>query len=139
MPARLPEPLLLILLLLLTLGACHREKKISGKEFIDREVLVDILVDIHLADGVTNDRVFHRKFDVDSIDILSPILQKHKVSRQEFDTTILVYTRNPELLDQVYNEVLIKLNVMLDENNKKEEKEEETSTLELLPGQYPHL
>ena len=109
-----------ILLLILTLAVCHKNKEITGKEFVEREVLIDMLVDIHLADGVSNDRTFHRKYDVDSIDILSPILEKYQVTRQMFDTTILVYTREAELLDQVYNEVLVKLNVMLDENNKED-------------------
>lgn len=111
---------LILLLLVMTFTACQKQKSITGKEFIEREVLVKVLVDIHLVDGATNDRKFHRKYNVDSIDILSPILEKHQVSRQMFDTTMFVYTRNPELLDQVYNDVLIKLNVMLDENNKKE-------------------
>ena len=111
---------LILLLLVMTFTACQKQKSITGKEFMEREVLVEVLVDIHLVDGVTNDRKFHRKYNVDSIDVLSPILEKHQVSRQMFDTTMFVYTRNPELLDQVYNDVLIKLNVMLDENNKKE-------------------
>ena len=34
-----------------------------------------------------------------------------------FDTTLIVYSQYPELFDQVYNEVLIKLNVMLDESD----------------------
>lgn len=120
MSFRLRNPGLILLLLVMTFTACQKKESITGKEFIEREVLVEVLVDIHLADGVTNDRKFHRKFDVDSIDILSPILEKYQVSREMFDTTMFVYTRNPELLDQVYNDVLIKLNVMLDENNKKE-------------------
>ena len=133
MTVRRPHSIFLLLLLILPFGACHKEVGITGKEFIERDVLVDILVDIHLADGVTNDRIFHRKFEVDSIDVLSPILEKYEVSRQKFDTTIIVYTRNPELLDLVYNDVLIKLNVMLDKNNKEDEKEEETSTTESRP------
>lgn len=119
--ARLSFPLTILLLLVLTLTACQEKKAITGKAFVKREVLVDMLVDIHLADGVTNDRVFHRRYDVDSMDILSPILDKYEVTRQMFDTTIVVYTQNPELLDQVYNDVLIKLNVMLDENDKTED------------------
>ncbi len=127
MSCRLYNPVLILILLVITFTACQKQKSITGKAFIEREVLVDVLVDIHLADGVTNDRKFHRKYDVDSIDILSPILEKHQVSRQMFDTTIFVYTRNPELLDLVYNDVLIKLNVMLDKNSK----EEPASTPEL--------
>ena len=106
-----------------TFTACQKNKGIKGDEFIEREVLVDVLVDIHLMDGVTQDRKFGRKYDVDSLDIFTPILEKHQVTKQMFDTTMFVYSRNPELLDKVYNDVLIKLNVMLDENNKEEELE----------------
>jgi hypothetical protein len=105
----------------MTFNACQTRESITGKEYIEREVLVDVLVDIHLADGVTNDRKFNRKYDVDSIDVLTPILEKYQVTRQMFDTTMSVYTRHPELLDQVYNDVLIKLNVMLDENNREKQ------------------
>lgn len=111
-------PVLLLLILVLAVPACKKKDSISGKAFIKSEVLVDVLVDIHLADGVTNDRKFNRKYDADSIDVLSPILEKHKVSREMFDTTLVVYSQHPELFDKVYNEVLIKLNVMLDENDK---------------------
>jgi hypothetical protein len=120
MNSRLQYSILLILLLALSFTACKKDPSIKGKEFAEREVLIDVLVDIHLMDGVTQDRKFGRKFDVDSIDILTPILDKHQVTRQMFDTTMYVYSRNPILLDQVYNEVLIKLNVMLDENNKED-------------------
>ncbi len=106
--------------ILIVFSACQKKQSISGDEFIEREVLVNVLADIHLADGLSNDREFHRKYDVDSIDILSPILEKYQVSRQMFDTTMYVYTRHPDLLDQVYSDVLIKLNVMLDEINKQE-------------------
>jgi len=121
MYARLRYSTFLILLLALTLTACKKQKTITGKEFIEREVLVGVLVDIHLIDGVTQDRKFSRSYDVDSVDILTPILEKHQVTRQMFDTTMYVYSRHPLLLDEVYNDVLIKLNVMLDENNKEEE------------------
>ena len=120
---RLPYPSILILLLVLTFTACQKKKRITGDEFIERDVLVDVLVDIHLMDGVTQDRKFGRKYDVDSLDIFTPILEKHQVTRQMFDTTMVVYSRNPELLDQVYKDVLIRLNVLLDENNKEEEEE----------------
>lgn len=98
--------------------ACSKNEQISGKAFMEREVLVDVLVDIHLIDGVTNDRKFHRRYDADSIDLLSPILEKHDVSRTMFDTTMATYSRHPDLFDQVYADVLIKLNVMLDKNDK---------------------
>jgi hypothetical protein len=100
-------------------SGCIKNSDISGKDFVPRDVFVDVLVDIHLLDGVTNDRKFYRRFEeVDSIDLLGPILEKHGVTLEMFDTTMVVYSRNPELLDQVYNDVLMKLNVMLDQNER---------------------
>ncbi len=112
---------IVMLLLLLSLTSCHKKRAISGEEFIERDVLVDLLVDIHLMDAVTQDRKFNRRFDADSVDLLSPILEKYHVTRHMFDTTMYVYSRYPDLLDDVYNDVLVKLNVMLDKNSKEEE------------------
>lgn len=114
------KAIFLLILAALLLG-CGKKEEIKGKEFIDREVLVDMLVDIHLVDGITNDRKFHRKYEVDEIDLLTPILEKYQVSRSMLDTTLAEYSRYPDLFDQVYNDVLIKLNVMLDENDRDEE------------------
>lgn len=107
----------LILLSALLIG-CEQNKQISGKEFVERDVFVEMLVDIHLIDGVTNDRKFHHSYEADSIDLMTPIMEKYQVSRSMFDTTLAEYSLYPELLDLVYNDVLIKLNVMLDENDK---------------------
>lgn len=112
----------LLVFLVVIPSACMKKKQITGKEYIPRDVLVEVLVDIHLADGVTNDRKFYRRYvNVDSIDLLSPILEKHQVSHEMFDTTMSIYSRYPLLLDQVYNEVLMNLNMMLDENDNEEE------------------
>ena len=111
--------ILLIILAALLVG-CGKKEQIKGREFIDREVLVDMLVDIHLVDGITNDRKFHRKYEADEIDLLTPILEKYQVSRTMLDTTLAEYSRHPDLFDQVYNDVLIKLNVMLDENDREQ-------------------
>lgn len=116
-----PKTWPVLLLMVITFISCKSDDTITGKEFLKREVLVDVLVDIHLADGTTNDQKFIRRYDVDSIDILTPILEKHQVSRQMFDTTMYVYTRNPDILDLVYNDVLIKLNVMLDQYSKEDD------------------
>ena len=112
---------ILLIVSVLVLSGCIQKKSISGKEFVPQEVLVQVLVDLHLMDGITNDRRFHRRFEADSIDVLNPILDKYSITPEMFDTTMVEYSKYPYLLDQVYNEVLVRLNVMLDENDKKDE------------------
>jgi len=110
-------------LMVMTSSGCIRNTAIRGDEMIPREVLVDVLVDIHLIDGATNDRRFYRRYeDADSVDILGPIFEKYQVTSEMFDATMLEYSRYPDQLDQVYNDVLMKLNVMLDENENIDEK-----------------
>jgi hypothetical protein len=110
-------------LMVMASSGCIRKTTIKGDEMIPREVLVDVLVDIHLIDGVTNDRKFFRRYEeADSIDILGPIFEKYQVTSEMFDATMLEYSRYPDQLDQVYNDVLTKLNVMLDENENIDEK-----------------
>jgi len=110
--------LLLFSLMLIFVTGCSKKTEITGKEFIPREELVDLIVDLHMIDGITNDRKFYRKYEgVDSIDMFGPILEKYQVSREMFDTTMYEYSRYPEIFDQVYNDVLMKLNIMLDEND----------------------
>jgi len=120
MSSRLPS-IFLILFTVVSLG-CTNKKQITGNEFVPREVLVEVLVDIHLMDGITNDRKFYRRYiDVDSIDLLGPIFEKYQITLEMFDTTMMEYSRYPLLLDQVYNDVLMKLNIMLDENDNETE------------------
>lgn len=110
--------ILFVGLILVLPAGCSQKKEISGKTFVPREVLVNVLVDLHLVDGITNDRKFYRKFEeVDSIDVFGPILVKYQLSLQMFDTTMYEYSRFPQLLDEVYIDVLTKLNIMLDEND----------------------
>jgi hypothetical protein len=116
--------ILVVFMLIIPMG-CNNNDTITGKAYVPKEVLVDLLVDIHLVDGITNDRKFYRRYKgVDSIDVLGPILDKYQVSKQMFDTTMYQYSRFPKQFDEVYNEVLMKLNIMLDENDEEASKPE---------------
>lgn len=111
----MPRYLILMVLMAGILHACKSDESIKGKAFIPQETFVEVLVDLHMVDGITNDRKFYRKYtEVDSIDLLSPILDKYQLTWQQFDTTMYAYTQKPELFDVVYNEVIMQLNMKLD-------------------------
>jgi len=117
---------LIFLIITVLMGSCYKKTKITGKYYVEKEVLVNILVDIHLVHSITQDRKYYRKFDFnDSIDMITPIFEKYHVTREQFDSTMAEYTRYPDLLDKVYDEVIMKLNVMIDEIDEQAEKAEE--------------
>ncbi|MBN1132521.1 MAG: DUF4296 domain-containing protein [Bacteroidales bacterium] len=122
MQIRLKYCTVFFLVILTLIGGCSRKKRISGKEYIEKEVLVDILVDIHLVQSITQDRRYYRKYNFnDTIDMITPIFDKYHVTREQFDSTMAEYTRYPDLLDKVYDEVIMKLNVMIDEIDKQDD------------------
>ena len=103
---------------------CSREKKITGKEYIPKKILVKVITDIHLMDGITNDISYYRKYNPgDSIDIYSPIFDKYNVDREMYDRTIKKYSKSPQLLDEVYDQVLMDLKILQDKIEMEEEKE----------------
>ncbi|MEZ5069400.1 MAG: DUF4296 domain-containing protein [Bacteroidales bacterium] len=111
--------LLLILagMLMLTVS-CKKTPEISGEGVVARDVFVNMLVDLHLVDGVTNDPSYVKRYPLtDSIDLLGPILDKYGVEKSVFDSTMTAYSRQPALFDELYNDVLMKLNMMQDEND----------------------
>ncbi|MCF8226887.1 MAG: DUF4296 domain-containing protein [Bacteroidales bacterium] len=110
--------------ILLGLTSCNQKKQVSGSQYIERNDLVDIIKDMHLMDGITNDMQYYRKFNPgDSIDIYSSIFEKYNVDREAYERTIKEYSKHPKLLDAVYDDVLMKLSIMQDELEEEENRE----------------
>jgi hypothetical protein len=120
-------PILILLVLLVgsvTTNGCKREKKITGKEYIPRDVLVNVITEIHLIDGITNDMQYYRRFNPgDSIDMYSSIFEKYNVDRRMYERTIDEYSKYPQLLDKIYDEVLMELKLLQDKVEMEEERE----------------
>jgi len=87
--------------------------------------MVKTLTDIYLLDGITESYKFYRKYDEkDSIDLYSEIFDKYNIDSEHFDSTLKAYSLYPELLDKLYDEVIMNLNIIQDslDINKKEDK-----------------
>ena len=116
MSKRKIQYLLLILpaFYLLSFG-CGQRTKIKGAEFIPKDILVQVISDMHIIDGITNDMKYYRKYNPgDSIDLYSSIFEKYNVDSEMYELTINEYSKYPQLLDEVYDEVLMKLNLLQD-------------------------
>jgi len=118
------------ILILSAYTGCTNKKSISGKQVIPRDTFIEVLIDIHLVDGITNDVRYYRFFNPgDSIDMYGPIFDKHGVSREKFDLTMHEYSEHPALLDMVYDDVLMKLNMMKDDLGVEKVEPEKKSTV----------
>lgn len=121
-------PILAFLLLFtfsISFCSCSREKKITGKEYISKNVLVKVIVDIHLVDGITNDMKYYHKFNPgDSVDMYGPIFDKYDVDREVYERTIKEYSKYPRLLNEVYDQALMELKLLQDKIETEEERPE---------------
>jgi hypothetical protein len=89
--------------------------RINKRGIIPREKFVEILADIHLMDVMSGSPSYSRKFEAgDTVDLNQAVFDKYNVTKIDFDSTVAMYIRQPEVYIKVYDEVLLKLNYMLD-------------------------
>ena len=82
---------------------------------IPKDDFVSIIAEIHLMDAITDHHRLYNEFSsADTLHLYKYILDKYGYTQAEFDTTVVNYSRRPDKYERVYNEVLMKLNYMLD-------------------------
>ena len=114
-------------LLLLLLIAC------GGKKYIiPPNKFVDVLVDIHLADGMAIKSVgYSSTHTLDSASLYEAVFNKHGVNRAMFDSTMSYYSHQPEDFNKLYNKVLARIKIM-DAELAEQENNPESSTEDLI-------
>ena len=103
------------LLLLFFVLSCNANKKPPEKYFLTKDQIIPVLVDIHLAFAIQTIPEYHELTNLyDSIDIHSGIFIKHHVDKAAFDSSFSYYSRSPEDLMEIYDEVIMRLSKMQD-------------------------
>ena len=95
---------ILILFLFVLLSACNR----IPKEVLPEEKMIDVLVEIHLAEGTFDVHQF-AKYSEAKKQYYQYILNKQGVSVKQFDTSISWYVKHLDVYERVYEGVLEKL------------------------------
>lgn len=82
-------------------GSCVKPESLP----VEREELTSVLADVHVAETVL---VSYNEPEKDSLAKVyyRQILAIHDMDREVFDTCIAILRRNPELMTEVYGEVL---------------------------------
>ncbi|MGY6559715.1 MAG: DUF4296 domain-containing protein [Nitritalea sp.] len=100
----------LLALLLLGLGACSEPDLPEG--ILDEEKMVELLIDLHLAEGMTS--TFPIAFD--SARVLYPYLEnevfrKHQIPDSVFHESLLYYMTDLRKINRMYERTIDSLNV----------------------------
>jgi len=115
---------LLLLMAMLAVSCDH----LRYGEIIPPKKFVNVLVDIHLADGIAVENMSHAKGALlDSASLYGSVFSKYGVTRPMFDSTMSFYSEHPDDFQKVYNKVTAKLKRMEDELNARQEEEDKKS------------
>ncbi|MCB0429334.1 MAG: DUF4296 domain-containing protein [Flavobacteriales bacterium] len=94
----------------LLLGACHEEeeKVLIPAAVIPQDTMTSMMVDIQLVEGAANlnklpgdQRLHYQAYDF--------VYEKFHVSRERFDSSFSFYRHHPELMLEIYEEVVDEL------------------------------
>jgi hypothetical protein len=118
----------LVFILITLLFSCRTDPMPDNA--IDREKFVNILVDVHLAEALYQERYRIRIDSLESGELYKSILQKHDVSEDEMIITSMYYSRHQREYDKIFNDVLTKMNVRIDEEKQLAEPDEEKQPAE---------
>lgn len=99
---------------MLMFAACSDSNKVP-KEFIQREEMVDLLMDLHIVDGSMNNiiQIPDTMYKYGTIRYLDLFKRYHTDSTQ-FRHSLQFYTTRPEMLQDMYDEVQKKLTARSD-------------------------
>jgi hypothetical protein len=125
-------------LLLIITGVVFFTSCKNNSYYIPESELVDILVDIHMSEGITNVEFHKFSEPVSKYRITNDILEMHGVEMERFDSTMHYYAQNINKYDAIYDKVIKKL-ILIETKIKAGEFDKSNlfSTLELIHNTFP--
>lgn len=99
--------------------SCKRDP--LPKNAIPREKFVDVLVDVHIAEGIYRERKRIKMDSLESAQMYQLVLDKYNITEDELYTTVMYYTRNQKEYDKIYGDVLSKISILIEEENENNE------------------
>lgn len=89
------------------LVSCTSENRPEG--IVERNKMVDVLTDVHLVNGYSS-----TVMDLDTVKkvtatYLNMVYKKHGIDSVQFKKSLQYYSRNPQMLSEMYDQVIKKL------------------------------
>ncbi len=100
------------ILFFVILLSCHSKQE----TIIPRKALVDLLVDLHLADAIATNTMVRRQFgELDSALIYKTVFDKHGYTRADMSRSIAYYSTETKKIVPIYDEVHARLSAQSEE------------------------
>lgn len=96
--------------MLAMLFACSKSEVKIPTNVLPQKKMHEVLVDVHIAQAASSMNALNDTVSYSLADYMPALLRLHKISRAQFDTSMNFYAANPELLDNIYKEVIDELN-----------------------------
>lgn len=101
----------LAVVIIVLLPACRPANILS------RSQMEDLLVDIHSVEGILEETGLSYGHDVAQRAYYNVVLQKHHVTQEQFDSSLVWYTAHPQTFDKIYPHVQERLTERLNAFN----------------------
>ncbi|MCB0806064.1 MAG: DUF4296 domain-containing protein [Bacteroidales bacterium] len=98
--------------------ACTQKVEVSEvkpENLIPRDSMVDILVDMQIMESILmieQKRGSHSEVNEKKYELYNDILEKHNISKEEFDSSFVYYQNDLKVLDEIYADAITKLSKM---------------------------
>ncbi|MCX7986913.1 MAG: DUF4296 domain-containing protein [Bacteroidales bacterium] len=119
---------LIILLLVISISCGKKSEEKTPPYIIPKNKLIPLLVDYHLAQGLSNSTAFRmRTQKYPTINLSDSVLAAHGYSHAQFDSTLLYYSRHINEFNEIYEKVITELNRMQAKIEEKKVKPSDTT------------
>jgi hypothetical protein len=99
--------------------SCSKKAVDIPDDILKKDKMVSVLVDIHFAQAAVGVNQFSDSIHYTLNDYTSAIFNIHHITRAQYDSSLAFYTANPELLDEIYTDVINELSKKQSEAQRK--------------------
>jgi hypothetical protein len=97
--------ILIVLFSLFSIFGCSNSENEKNDTQISKEKFIEILVDVNIGDAIINQlhgnsTTPQNKFEA----YYEYIYKKHGITREQFNKTLEYYSKNPEVLNEIFKE-----------------------------------
>jgi len=90
----------------LLFASCSQNEKVN-KDIINKDTLINVIVDMHLGDAILLEpTVISKQIVINKQEYYSAILKKHSIKQEDFQKSVDYYSQSPEKYEKLYETVV---------------------------------